>query len=158
MKLQKATMFALYAVLELAIDPERQLSAGDIASKYGISTNHLAKVMRDLGRAGLVEATRGVGGGYRFCGNAKRTTLLGVIELFENISAGGNGAEPEVTIAISRYLSSVLAEIEKIARATLDSITIETLVMQIRRRAEDNPTERARGPRRQMVAPLKRSS
>ena len=65
MKLQKATQFALYAAIELALEPERQLSAAEIAQKYGISLNHLAKVLRDLGRAGLVESVRGVGGGCR---------------------------------------------------------------------------------------------
>ncbi|MBX6370252.1 MAG: Rrf2 family transcriptional regulator, partial [Rhodospirillales bacterium] len=65
MRLQKATRFGLYAVLELALDPTRQLSAAEIAAKYGISSNHLAKVLRDLGRAGLVDSVRGAGGGYR---------------------------------------------------------------------------------------------
>jgi Rrf2 family protein len=136
MKLQKATQFALYSVLELALDPQRQRSAGEIAEKYGISNNHLAKVLRDLGRAGLVESTRGVGGGYRFAGNAKRTTLLDVIEMFEDIGtqasdAGDRGARTD----IGRSLHPVLNEIEQIARATLDSITIETLVNQIKRNA-----------------------
>ena len=49
MKLQKATLFALFAVLELARDPSRQVSAAEIAEIYGVSVNHLAKVMRDLG-------------------------------------------------------------------------------------------------------------
>lgn len=61
MKLQKATRCALYAVLELAADPQRQMSASEIADKYGISLNHLAKVLRSLGREGLVEAVRGAG-------------------------------------------------------------------------------------------------
>jgi Rrf2 family nitric oxide-sensitive transcriptional repressor len=137
MKLQKATQFALYSVLELALDPARQLSAGEIAEKYGISNNHLAKVLRDLGRAGLVDSTRGVGGGYRFSGNAKRTTLLDIIELFEDIGgpaseSGDRGASTD----IGRSLHPVLNEIEQIARATLDSITIETLVNQIKRNAD----------------------
>lgn len=137
MKLQKATQFALYSVLELALDPGRQLSAGEIAKKYGISNNHLAKVLRDLGRGGLVESTRGVGGGYRFSGNAKRTTLLDIIEMFENIGAqGSDGGDRGASTDIGRDLHQVLNEIEQIARATLDSITIETLVNQIKRSAE----------------------
>ncbi len=134
MKLQKATQFALYSVLELALDPGRQLSAAEIAEKYGISNNHLAKVLRDLGRAGLVESTRGVGGGYRFSGNAKRTTLLDVIEMFEDIGApASDSADRGARTDIGRSLHPVLNEIEQIARATLDSITIETLVNQIKR-------------------------
>ena len=85
MKLQKATKFALFAVLELARDTSRQLSATDIADLYGISTHHLAKVLRDLGRAGLVDSVRGVGGGYRFSANARRTTLMDVICIFEDV-------------------------------------------------------------------------
>ncbi|MBL8665483.1 MAG: Rrf2 family transcriptional regulator [Candidatus Odyssella sp.] len=134
MKLQKATQFALYSVLELALDPERQSSAAEIAEKYGISNNHLAKVLRDLGRAGLVESTRGVGGGYRFSGNAKRTTLLDIIEMFEDIGApASDAADRGARTDIGRSLHPVLNEIEQIARATLDSITIETLVNQIKR-------------------------
>ena len=152
MKLQKATLFALYSLLELALRPDRQLSAGEIAEKYGISNNHLAKVLRDLGRAGLVEATRGVGGGYRFAGNAKRTTLLDVIELFEEIGApssqgGDRGARTDIGLS----LHPVLDEIEQIARATLDSITIETLVNQIRRRAEQG-AEAGRAPPARLAA------
>ncbi|MEE2746021.1 MAG: Rrf2 family transcriptional regulator, partial [Pseudomonadota bacterium] len=87
MKLQKATQFGLYAVLELAREPDRQLSALDIAETYGISSHHLAKVLRDLVRAGLVESVRGAGGGYKFCGNSRRTTLMDIIHIFEEIGS-----------------------------------------------------------------------
>ena len=87
MKIQKASLFALYAVLELASDPKRQLSTTDIADKYGISTHHLAKILRTLVRSKLVQAARGVGGGYRFTGVVNRTTLLDVIELFETLES-----------------------------------------------------------------------
>ncbi len=79
MKLQRATRCALFAILELARHPERQISAAEIADKYGVSVNHLAKVLRDLARAGLIDATRGAGGGYRFSANAKRITLYQVV-------------------------------------------------------------------------------
>ena len=55
MKLQKATICGLYAVLELAAHPEAQISAAEIAKKYDISLNHLAKVLRTLVRARLIE-------------------------------------------------------------------------------------------------------
>ncbi len=87
MKLNKASLFALIAVLELASDPKQQISTTDIAVKYDISTHHLAKVMRNLVHHGLVQAVRGVGGGYRFSGNLKRTTLLDVIQMFETLES-----------------------------------------------------------------------
>src|SRR5512142_2100674 len=87
MKLNKASLFALMAGLELASDTERQLSTTDIAEKYDISTHHLAKVMRNLVHKGVVQAMRGVGGGYRFAGNPNRTTLLDIIQLFETMES-----------------------------------------------------------------------
>jgi len=126
MKLQKATRFAIYALLELARDPSKQLSASDIAQRYAISTNHLAKVMRELGRAGLVEAERGVGGGYRFIANAKRVTLWDVVSRFESLY--GDTPEPGEDTPTGQALGMVLSEMGEIAEATLRSITIDTLL------------------------------
>ena len=135
MRLQKATRCALFAILELARHPERQISAGEIADKYGISLNHLAKVLRDLARAGLVEATRGAGGGYRFSGNAKRVTLYQVVEMFEDIAAS-HSARPEAgdDSDVGRALGRVMAEIDDIAVSTLKSITLTTLLKIVERR------------------------
>jgi Rrf2 family protein len=126
MKLQKATSFALFAVLELAADPRRQLAAADIADKYGISLHHLAKVLRDLARAGIVESARGVGGGYRFAGNKKRLTLADVIALFEPIEK--REPEREETTDVGRALRMVLDEIDEHALATFRSITLSTML------------------------------
>jgi Rrf2 family protein len=128
-KLQTATSLALVSVLEAAGHPERQVSASDIAEKYGVSIHHLAKVLRELGRAGVFEATRGAGGGYRFIGNARRLTLYDVIELFEDISARSpeaGGADPATDVG--RALARVLAEIDETAKATFRSITVETML------------------------------
>jgi len=134
MKLQKATRCALYAVLELAADPQHQMSASEIADKYDISINHLAKVLRSLGREGLVEAVRGAGGGYRFSGNPKRTTLLDVIQLFETIESISSGErEPGDATEEGMALRQVLEEIEVTARATLSSITLDTMLKLIKR-------------------------
>ena len=130
MSLQKATLFALYATLELAADPGRQLSAAEIAERYGISPNHLAKVMRDLGRAGLVESVRGAGGGYRFCGNARRTTLLDVIALFEAVGTTPRGVVPDTHAGGA--LGTVFDEIEDNTHATLQSISLETMLKLMR--------------------------
>lgn len=126
-RLQKATQCALFAVLELARDPERQLSAAEIADKYDLSANHLAKVLQTLARARLVESARGVGGGYRFVGNAKRVTLYEVIHLFEDVGADQDRAAADDT-PIAAALAQVMTEIEAIAVSTLKSITLATLL------------------------------
>jgi Rrf2 family nitric oxide-sensitive transcriptional repressor len=133
LRLQKATHYGLYAVLELARDPLRQLSATDIAGMYGISANHLAKVLRDLGRAGLVVSVRGAGGGYRFSGNSKRITLMDVINIFEDIASNSFvAASPGDETDIGGALLMVLSEIDDITQATFGSITLDTLLKTMR--------------------------
>jgi Rrf2 family protein len=127
-RLQVSTRLALFAALGLATDPRRQLAAAEIAERFGISANHLAKVLRILGRAGLVEAVRGAGGGYRFCGNARRVTLLDVIQLFEDPSSRADGEELGADTAEERALHRVVDEIDDITRATLSSITLATML------------------------------
>ena len=130
MKLQIASRLAIFAILELAADPDRQLSVGEIGAKHGVSNHHLAKVMNVLGRAGLVRSVRGAGGGYQFTGNARRTTLLDVIQLFEPVGGdGGDGGSegPGDETAENRALGQVLGEIDDVTRATLGSITIATM-------------------------------
>ena len=146
MKLQKNTVLALYSVLEFAANPGRHHSAAEVAHKYRVSPHHLAKVLRTLGRAGLVGAVRGVGGGYRFEGNARRLTLMDVIELFEDISAprrAGPRAARRSTDAeqgaaapfeLEDALGVVLKEIDEIATATFRSITIDTMLKLVGRR------------------------
>ena len=135
MRLQTSTMLALYSVLEAASHPAKQVSAAEIAERYGVSAHHLAKVLRELGRAGILDSSRGVGGGYRFCGNAKRLTLMDVIEHFEDIGARApepGMAETDIASAIVR----VLTEIDDIAKATFRSITIGTLLKLVARQQQ----------------------
>jgi Rrf2 family protein len=145
MKLQKASSFALYAVLELAANPTDQLSGTQIAQKYGISAHHLAKVLRDLGRAGIVEAARGVGGGYRLAANPKRLTLFDVIQIFEPIGAQGESSnDPELATETGCALRLVLDELDDHTVATFRSITISTMLKLMARKPWAN---RAREPR-----------
>lgn len=134
MKLNKASMFALFAVLELASDPERQLTTTEIADKYGISTHHLAKVMRHLAEEGLVQPMRGAGGGYRFAGNINRTTLLDVIQLFEKLESelDISGHLSKASEPIVAELRAITKEIDDLTKSVLDTITLATALKNTR--------------------------
>ena len=127
MKLQTATRLGLYAVLELARDSTRTLSVSDLAERFDVSAHHLAKVLRTLSAAGLVQGGRGASGGYRFTGNRKRTTLMDIVALFEP-APGNRAKEPGEDTDIGGALQRVLQEIDEIAEATLRSISLETML------------------------------
>jgi Rrf2 family protein len=126
MKLQQNSLLALYSLVEFAGDPLRHISAAEIAQKYQVSPHHLAKVLAELARAGIVQSVRGVGGGYRFAANARRLTLLDVISRFEDVGSGTT--ERSGRTPADQALSTVLTEIDEMAKATLKSITLATLL------------------------------
>lgn len=130
MRLQKNTSLALFSVLEFASAPERQISAAEIADKHDVSPHHLAKVLATLARAGIVVSVRGVGGGYRFAGNARRLTLLDIIQLFEDVTAR---TTPPTATPVERALDTVLGEIDANTAATFGSITLATMLRLIDR-------------------------
>ena len=142
MRLRISAQLAIFALIELGMAPDRQLSVADIGEKYGVSSHHLAKVMHTLQRARLVRAVRGAGGGYQFSGNARRATLLDVIELFENV--GSADIDAGESTAEGRALRQVLLEVGGIARATLGSISLATMFKLIDRNRDDRPRSAAK--------------
>ena len=82
-RLNLATDYALRTLLYLASHPDRQVSTREVVQFYGISGDHVVKVVQHLVRAGFVRAERGRGGGLRLGRPAAEITVGAVVELFE---------------------------------------------------------------------------
>lgn len=78
-----AAALGMHCAAVLAAHPGERLSAGWIAKRLRVSEAHLAKVLRRLGRAGLVESRRGPRGGFSLAVPARRLSLLRVYEAVE---------------------------------------------------------------------------
>lgn len=65
MRLTLHTDYALRCLTYLGLQYGRVCTIREIAEHYGISENHLMKVVHKLGRQGFVETTRGRKGGLR---------------------------------------------------------------------------------------------
>ncbi|RME79762.1 MAG: Rrf2 family transcriptional regulator [Planctomycetota bacterium] len=129
-KLNKSTRFAIYAMVELASVEGKSLPAAAIAEKYNISEHHVAKVLQQLAKNGLVESIRGVGGGFRILTDPKEVTLWDLVKIFEPLSERQNCAFQEGQECCRLHacnIHQVLQEIEDQIYYTLKSVTIGTL-------------------------------
>jgi Rrf2 family nitric oxide-sensitive transcriptional repressor len=87
MRLTAFTDFALRALMRLAGEPTRSFATGEIAAEFGISRNHLAKVVRDLADGGFIATQRGVGGGFSLARPPQSITLGQVVRTLERKQA-----------------------------------------------------------------------
>jgi Rrf2 family iron-sulfur cluster assembly transcriptional regulator len=79
---------ALRALAHLASLPDGETVLGrDLARQAGIPANYLSKILWALGSAGIIDATRGSGGGYRLGRRAEDIRLFEVVDLFDKARA-----------------------------------------------------------------------
>lgn len=63
MRLTTFTDYGLRMLMRMAGAPEQSFSTAEFADEFGLSRNHLAKIVQHLSRAGLIQTRRGGGGG-----------------------------------------------------------------------------------------------
>ncbi len=83
MRLTTFTDFALRTLMRLAGEPQRLFKTDEIAREFGISRNHLAKVIQELALSGYIVTQRGAGGGFRLAKDADQITLGDVVRALE---------------------------------------------------------------------------
>jgi Rrf2 family iron-sulfur cluster assembly transcriptional regulator len=88
MILSATSRHAIRALAQLAQVPFREAVLGrDLALRGNVPANFLSKIMLTLRNAGIVDATRGQGGGYRLVKKPGDITLMQVVELFDGLGA-----------------------------------------------------------------------
>jgi Rrf2 family protein len=81
--ISEATALGLHAMGHLATRRDEVISARALAKACGASDAHMIKVCQTLTRSGLLQARRGLGGGFRLARSASRIRLLDVYVAIE---------------------------------------------------------------------------
>lgn len=82
--LSTTSEYALRALACLASVSEGRVCMGrDLSARIGVPSSYLAKILNQLGKASIVEATRGLRGGYRLKIPPEDIRLIDVVELFD---------------------------------------------------------------------------
>ena len=131
MKLTTFSDYTLRVLMFLALNRDRLATIPEIAAAYGISENHLMKVVYQLARSGVIESVRGKGGGIRLAhepadirlGQIVRTSE-GSAPIVECLSDDAGACR----IAPACRLAAVLVRAFDALFATLDEYTLADLV------------------------------
>ena len=136
MRLTSFTDYGLRALMRLASEPERGFSTAELADEFGISRNHLAKIVQRLAGAGVITTRRGGGGGAMLARPAAEIGLGDVIRLLEQGQALVECFAPEggaCSIDDQCRLKAKLRQAEAAFLADLDRSTLADIAL--RRRA-----------------------
>ena len=116
MRLADYTDYTLRVLMYCASNPERLVTIAEIAEVHDVSKNHLMKVVNDLARQGLLETSRGRGGGLRLL---KEPADIGVGEvvrqaetdfrLVECFDPASNTCNLSANCRLKRLLNTALA-------------------------------------------------
>ncbi len=84
MHVTKYTDYALRTLIYLATTNDRPATIKEIAGRYGISRNHLMKIVHQLATAGIVTTERGRGGGIRLGITPSEINIGRIVRLTED--------------------------------------------------------------------------
>lgn len=83
MQLTIFTDYGLRSLMFLAARPDKVSSVREIAEHYGISRNHLVKVVHRLAQLGYITSSKGKGGGIRLACDASKLKLGELVRKLE---------------------------------------------------------------------------
>jgi Rrf2 family protein len=121
--LSQTTEYALRAVVHLAGAGGASRTTQEIAEATRVPTGYLSKVLQSLGRAGFLDAQRGIGGGYVLARPPEEITVYDIVQAVEpipRIRACPLGIEEHGThlCPLHRRLDDAMAAVESAFRAS----------------------------------------
>jgi FeS assembly SUF system regulator len=142
LRISKLTDYGTVVLACLASQPDRMLTAAEVAERTKVGAPTVSKLLKKLQRAGLVTSTRGSHGGYQLARPAAEITAARILDVLdgpfaltecsgEHSSCGLEGncrvghAWQRVNGAIRRALSDItLAQLSGIERSNVTNIPL----------------------------------
>lgn len=129
MKFNLFTDYALRSLMYLCWNRGRTVTAEEISGYYGISRDHVVKVIQELSRQGYVQARRGRGGGSVLARDPRSISVGEVISTFEGPPALLECLRSQNVCVIEQgcRLKGVLAEAQQRMMNYLEGISVDDI-------------------------------
>ena len=132
MQLTRFSDYSLRALIYLGLNAHRRCTIREIADAYGISENHLMKLIHRLGRKGFIVTTRGRNGGLELAMPAREINLGEVFRATEGnlhlVECFADGEKNTCPISGPCGLTHVLETALQAFLDVLDRHTLEDLL------------------------------
>ncbi len=135
MRITSQEEYGLRCLLQLARGPEGQVvSVKDVATKEGLSSAYVEKLLRILSKAGLVHSLRGLKGGYSLNRPPTQISLgeviraLGMVQTTEHICSSFTGQEDACVHFRDCGIRSVWSGLTNYIQSFLDQTTLASLL------------------------------
>lgn len=123
LRISKLTDYGVVLATHLAAAPSETVAVSDLARGTGIPQPTVSKVLKQLGRAGVVAAQRGAQGGYRLARSADQITIAEVIAAVEGpIGVTECATDDEVGTCELQTRCDVRTNWQRINRAVSDAL------------------------------------
>jgi len=129
LRIGKLTDYATVILAILAADRSRLLTAGALSTRTHIAAPTVAKLLKQMHRAGLVNSTRGTHGGYQLARDPEHISAAAILDALEGpialteCSAGSGHCGIEHTCSVGRTWQRLSVAV----RRSLSEITLAQL-------------------------------
>lgn len=131
MRVTKHTDYALRVLMYLAARPGERVATERVAIAYGISLNHLHKVVRALGELEILTLVRGAGGGIELGRDPAQISIGSVMRALDDQAALVECFSPETDACVISPvcgLKGALKQAQEAFYASLDPVTLASLL------------------------------
>jgi Rrf2 family transcriptional regulator, nitric oxide-sensitive transcriptional repressor len=131
MHLTTFTDYSLRVLIFVAAQPVERATIAEVAQGFGISENHLTKVVHFLGKAGFLANVRGRGGGLRLARPAAAINLGDIVRRAEGALKPAECFDPVTNACVitgACRLKDVLGDAVEAFYAVLDGHSLADIV------------------------------
>ena len=132
LKLNRITDYAVVVLAQMAREPERLVTAPQLAQDSAMPTPTVAKVLKDLAREGVLESERGAHGVYRLARPPGEITVLQIIRALEgpvSLTACVDGTEGNCDVETLCPMRGNWDRVNRAIRTALEGVSLAEMAI-----------------------------